>query len=443
MGRDAGHVTKEQLHLFLARKLPKERAAAVVRHLLSGCPGCLALAREAGWTSVLPGPPADIENIEYDAIFRRLDLLHTLVEGDILAERERAESLWARLQSHSPERRLLIVRHEERYHLWGLYERILAESRKASRTDPLAAADLAYLALAVVDRLNPRTYGDLRLHDFRGAAWVALANAKRMAADFAGCQDALRNARAELDQGTEDPLEEAHLWSVHGSSLTDLGELEQAVAVLERAVVCARRIGDRHFEGRTVLQQASAIAETDPRRGIELARRALSLLNREQDPHLELGAWHILAFCLAASGEPREAEAILAPRRHLYLGYSDPQTLARLCRLEAWIAREKGELIQAEHLFREQRALYAEHDLDFDQVLAALELAEVLTLQTRITDALEILAETYPVLQAWGLQVDVLRSWILLEKSVKARAVDVRAFRDLAELLRRRWFRST
>jgi tetratricopeptide (TPR) repeat protein len=441
MGRDAGHVTKEQLHLFLGRKLPKERAAAVVRHLLSGCPGCLALAREAGWTSALPGPPANLANREYDAMFRRLDLLHALVEGDILAERERADSLWARLQSHAPERRLLIVRNEERYHLWGLYERILAESRQASGTDPLAAADLAYLALAVVDRLNPRTYGHLRLHDFRGAAWVALANAKRMAADFAGCQDALRHARAELDLGTEDPLEEAQLRSVRGSYLTDLGELEQAVAVLERAVVCARRIGDRHLEGRTVLQQASAIGETDPRRGIELARRALALLNGTQDPHLELGAWHILAFCLAAAGKPREAEAILDARRHLYPRYPDPQTLARLYRLEAWIAREKGELIQAEHLFREQRALYAEHDLDFDQVLAALELAEVLTLETRVTESLEILAETYPVLQAWGLQVDVLRSWILLEKSVKARAATTQAFRDLADLLRRRWFR--
>src|SRR5918996_2927084 len=131
MGRDPGHVTKEQLHLFLGRKLPKERAAAVVGHLLSGCPGCLALAREAGWTAALSGPPANVENVEnteYDAIFRRLDHLRAIVESDLQAERERAESLWARLQGHSPERRLLIVRNEERYHLWGLYERVLAES---------------------------------------------------------------------------------------------------------------------------------------------------------------------------------------------------------------------------------------------------------------------------------------------------------------------------
>jgi hypothetical protein len=77
--------------------------------------------------------------------------------------------------------------------------------------------------------------------------------------------------------------------------------------------------------------------------------------------------------------------------------------------------------------------------MSFDQVLASLELAEVLTLQARTSEALAILTETYPILAAWGLDLDVLRSWILLEEGVLARAAGSRVFRDLTDLLRRRW----
>jgi len=380
---------------------------------------------------------------EYDAVFHRLDLFRALVEHDILAERERAASLWRQLQSHPPAQRLLLVRCETRFQIWGLYGLILAESRKAAGADPPAAAHLAELALAVADQLHSRAYGEPRIHDFRGAAWVALANARRLATDFAGCRNALQTAWEELDLGTEDPLEEAHLHSVHGSYLSDIGDFEPAITILERARVCARRAGDRHIEGRTLLHQATILGEYEPQRGIALARRALDLIDRTEDPHLELGAWHTIAFCLNAVGETRDAEAILESHRPLYARYSDPMTIGRLHRLEAWIAREKGELLKAEHCFRRQRAVFAKHGFDFDQVLAALELAEVLTLQARFGEALEILTETYPLLEVWGLRIDVLRSWILLEEGVRARAAGSHAFRELAAMLRRRWSQRT
>jgi tetratricopeptide (TPR) repeat protein len=382
------------------------------------------------------GPTADAE---YDAVFHRLDLFRALVEHDIHTERERAEILWQQLRPHPAERRLLLVQTETRYQIWGLYGRVLAESRNTARSDPRGGAALAELALAVAHRLHPCAYGAPRIHDFCGAALVALANALRLAADFPRCAEALRSAHEELAAGTGDPLEEAQLHSVHGSYLTDRGEIEQAVSVLQRARACSRRIGDRHGEGRTVLQQAALLGETEPQRGITLARRALALLDPAAEPHLELGAWHTLAFSLNRIGETVEAERILAAHRHRYGRTPDPTTLGRLRRLEAWIAREKGELLKAEHFFREQRALYEKHDMSFDQVLASLELAEVLTLQARTSEALAILTETYPILAAWGLDLDVLRSWILLEEGVLARAAGSRVFRDLTDLLRRRW----
>lgn len=435
MGRRADHFTREELDLFLRQELPSSGFCAIVRHLLSGCPLCLSLAREV----VLPD--SSLEEAAYDAMFRRLDIVFGFAEIEIASERERADSLWAGLRARSLEQRLLFVQNDTRYQFWGLYERALDESQRVLRHHPPTAADLAALALAIVDHLDSRTYGEYRVHDFRAAALIALANAKRLIPDFAGCGEALETANLELQMGTGDPLEQVHLLSVRGSYLTDLGKPEAAVSIMDRARVCCRRVGDRHREGRIVLQQASSIGETDPRRAIRLARQALELLDLAAEPYLALGAWHVLAFGLSFLGEIQEAERIVEANRKLYAQFLDPVMRGRLYRLEAWIARQKGNLLKAEHLFREQRALYIGRGLDFDLVLASVELAEVLTLQHRLSETLDILAETYPIVESWGVPVEVLRSWTRVEKNVAAHAAGTQSFRDLVELLRRNWKR--
>lgn len=436
MRGDKDHLTRDQMDLFLGRKLSKEQSTGLVRHLLTGCPRCAELAGRA--SGLIPCPE---EELDYESVFRRLDLFEEIVRHDIAREREHAAALWPKLQALPPEQRLLAVRNDPGYQFWGLYDRTLHASKAVSRLDLALASDLAYLALAMAERLDPRTYGETRVHDFRAAAYGALANVNRLAGDFADCEEALRAGWQELEKGTEDPLEEVSLLSLYASFLNDLGELEGAVAVLDRARRCCRRVGDRHLEGRMVLHQASTIGETDPHRGIELARRALTLIDAETDPHLDLGVRHILAFCLNAVGDTAAAEALLDAHRHLYFRFPDPVTVGRLQRLEASIAREKGDLGRAELLFRDLHQLYKAHNLHLNLVLNALELTEVVILQGRVQESIRILAETYPVLEAWDVHVDVLRSWQMVQREIEAREAGARTLREMAELLRRRWRR--
>ena len=438
MRGDMDHLTRDQIDLFLGRKLSKEQSTGVVRHLLTGCPRCAELAGMA-WGFI----PHYGEEPNYEAVFRRLDLFEEIVRHDIARERIRAGELWPKLQALPPEQRLLAVKTDSGYQFWGLYDCILNGSKAVCRLDPTVGSDLAYLALAIAERLESRTYGETRIHDFQAAAYGALANAKRLAADFAGCEEALRAGWQELQAGTEDPLEEVCLLSLYASFLTDLGEFEAAVAVLDRARRCCRRIGDRHLEGRMVLHQASTIAEVDPHRGIELARRAVVLIDDDAEPYLALGARHTLAFCLNMVGDTAAAEAILDAHRHLYLRFPEPVTVGRLQRLEASIAREKGDLDRAERLFRGLHRMFEKQPqrFHFNLVVNALELAEVLVLQERIQESVRVLAEVYPILEGWGVHVELRRSWQTVQQEIGARVAGAHALREMADLLRRRWRR--
>lgn len=430
------HLTRDQIDLFLGQRLSKEQSTHMVRHLLAGCAQCGELVGNAA--GLLPWD----EELDYEPVFRRLEIFGEILRHDIAQERERAEALWEKLQALPPEHRILAIRNDPGYQFWGLYNHVLRGSKAVRRLDLALASDLAYLALTIAEHLDPRIYGEARIHDFRAAACAVLANIKRLAGDFAGCEEALRSGWRELEKGTGDPLEEASLLSFYASFLTDLGEFEAAIAVLDRGRRCCRRIGDRHLEGQMVLHQASTIAEVDPQRGIDLARRAVTLIDPDVDPHLALGARHVLAFCLNGSGDPAAAEAILNAHRHLYLRFPDPVTSGRLQRLEASIAREKGDLDRAERLFRELNRFYEKQPrFHFNLVLNTLELAEVVILRGYVEEAVGLLAEIYPLLESWGLHVDILRSWLMVQRELEAREAGARALREMADLVRRRWGR--
>ena len=85
--------------------------------------------------------------------------------------------------------------------------------------------------------------------------------------------------------------------------------------------------------------------------------------------------------------------------------------------------------------------LYAEHHFEFDLVLASIDLAEVLASQARLVESGEILAQLYPVLEAWKLHGDILRAWKMIQNSLQRRNVQANTFRELAMTLRRKWYR--
>jgi tetratricopeptide (TPR) repeat protein len=431
MPNDSSHVTREQCLLLAKDRLPADEKQRILRHLLSKCEPCLAIARE----TLFP------ENPDYSAVMRRLQLSFVVAEGEVQAERNLAAELWSYLRPLSPEHRLLIVKNDESYQIWGLFDLLVHQAKLALRHNPIESVDLIHLALAVTELLDRGAYGDERVCDFQGAAYAALGNVKRILGDFAGAKEALSAAQDLLRRGTGDFIEEANLISIRASLLTDLGYLEDATNMLRDAVVCARAIADEHLEGRIRIQQASSIVWVDPVAGRELVELGLILLERNKDPYLELGAHYIQIVAVNELGYFAEARNTLETFRPLFRRYPDPSSQGRLLLLDGLIARNESRFKEAERLLRTLVALYEEHSFEFDLALATLDLAEVLALQGKTEESVTLLAELYPVLQQWGLHGDILRAWMMIQESVLRDTVHRETFKELELMLRRKWYR--
>ncbi len=203
------------------------------------------------------GYPADEDAGRYDEAFRNVERRLTAAQEQARRERLQATAQWSSLENHPPGRRLVMVLNDERLHHWGLYELLAEKSRTLAADEPTAAVNLAVLALAVADRLDPQVYGATRVTDFKTYALVLLGDARRLASDLAGARLAFSQARINVEMGSGDLLEEAHLLGALVSLLCDCGEYEKAAESLERANALYRRLGDsRHLEGVSVQPEA-------------------------------------------------------------------------------------------------------------------------------------------------------------------------------------------
>jgi len=425
------HLTRHELERFRANRSAPEERKRMLAHLLSGCEPCCTTAREVFFA----------EAVDYTRMFQKVEQACADAAVGVRAERQRGDELWRLLEPLDATQRLLWVKNDPRLYMWGLYDRLLEEARKALRRDAGEAVGLAHLGWMIAQRLAPEVYGDIQVRDFQGAAAVALANTKRLYGDLRGAEEDLDRAEELLALGTGDLLERSHLLSVRASLKTDLGCFEDAGALLRRAAACARQMGDRHLEGKYLIGWSSSIGWLDPKRGLSLAKRGLIRLEPGVDSHLELGACHLQALWTNELGRTAEARRLLESLRPLYALYPDPSTQGRLLRLEGLLARSEGRLDEAERCFRALMAIYERHNFDFDLALAALELAEVHSLAGRLLEATDILGRLYPVLEGWKLNHDILRSWLIVQEAVKRNAVQGQMFRDLAMTLRRKWLR--
>ncbi|HEX6902238.1 MAG TPA: tetratricopeptide repeat protein [Thermoanaerobaculia bacterium] len=442
------HVSRELMQRFFRSELSRKDTHEVVRHLMRQCAACLSVAVEVGAEEGFIYQEGDFqsalfpENAErYNAVFLRL--LGSVEETrlEIARERLRGIGLWHTLERYAQDRRLEMIREEPRFHLWGLYDRLLEKCRDMGFRAPTQAADIARLALAVVDTLDPSRYGAERMADFRAGALGVLGNSLRLGSDFAGAESAFRQAREELTQGTGDPLEEAGLLSLRASLLKDLGEFERAVAILNEALEIYRSLNDTHLEGRTLLKQAATLGFTDPERAIELAQDGLALIDALREPRLELTGRQTLALFLNDAGRPQEALAMLEDSRPLYAQFRDPWTRTRLHWLEGKIARGLGDLAEAEEIFKRLWYDLQEPSYAHELTLLSIDLAEVYVARGKHEEAMELAEDLMPLLEGWGMHAEGLAMWLLMERAIQERQAEGALFRRMAEYIHRAWFR--
>jgi tetratricopeptide (TPR) repeat protein len=434
------HIGEGLLGRFLRAELSREEAQRVVRHLLSECPRCLTLsARMTAELGLYPKTAFWAEG--YEEAFARTLAFATEQEERLAVEKLRGWGQWASLEPATPQERFALVEAGPRYHTYGFYQRLLEASRWYIRTEPAEAVDVVRLAIMVAERLDPALLGEERVADLRAAAWAALGNARRLASDFEGSRRAFNEAwRILEEEGTNDPVDRAHVIGLESGYMQDMGEFETAEVSLEEALEIYRALRDTHMEGRTLLKMADCIGQVYPERGIALIRQALPLIEVAKEPRLELCAQHDLAWFLNDNDQSAEALVVLDRARPVYQQFPDKWTQLRLHWLEGRIASKIGDLAEAEsifgHLWEEFRARNLTHEL----VLVSIDLAEVFAAQGQTARAAQLVKDCYPIMQAWRLHRYALAAWIVFEKAVSQEHAS-EIFRRIRAYYRRYWIR--
>lgn len=439
---DKWHIPEEMLGRFLRLEGSREEARTVVRHLLSGCPQCLEMSRRATSAAGLFASRGTARWEEaYEEVFARALAFASAEERRLALEKLRGWALWAELEPLNPPARFARVEAEARFHILGLYERLLEASRWYSRTDPAEAVDVVRLAVLVAERLDASRLGEPQRADVRAGAMAALGNALRIAEDFEESRQAFDRAWHLLRQGTGDPLERAGLISLEASYQKDVGELELAESSLEEALEIYRKAGDSHLQGRILLQMGEIIGHADPVRGIAHLRKALALLDFSREPRLELSAQHALAQFLSDSGQPEEALAVLERARPLYEQFQDELVQLRLHWLEGKIAARFGELAEAESIFAQLWDELHARGLHQEVVLVTIDLAQVLTRKGETARAAELASQCFSIMQHWGLHRDALAAWLVFQDALAHGSALGNLFERIGGYYRRYWFR--
>jgi tetratricopeptide (TPR) repeat protein len=443
------HLTDGLITRVLAERHCADDVRSLVRHILETCEQCRAKirasARIEGWELTpaleleLPPEPADrAEAATYEAVFDRVVAAIPPVERRLAEEKLRAGALWSRLRPLAHARRVSLVAADPAFHRLAVLTRLLSECALL-RSRPREYREVAALAVLVASRLDRQMYGAGQIADLHARALGELANAARLGMDFRGAALALREAFALLDGGTGDALERARLWSFEGSLHVDLGRFEHGIACFERCFALYDSMSDRHMMGRALVKQAHAVGQLDPAAAVALLRRALGLIESEEEPLLALAARHNLGIVLCDAGRPEEALATLESARSLYEQFQEPKHLLRMAWLEAKILFGLGLHEDAAFAFDAVRGAFLADHLEQEFVLASIDFAEALLALGETARAVAILAQVHAWLEGWGMHSEGLGVLLLVKEAIEREQVAAAHLRQLAMYLKRAW----
>jgi tetratricopeptide (TPR) repeat protein len=376
---------------------------------------CLEWVRPQAEISTSPlGPAADerrvIEQASTRVAKRVLDATRSALTGRLRADRARqsrqeAEEQWERLKRYSPRDRRLLVEGAKEFQTWALCERLCAESEKAAAADANRALDLADLALRVAVLIPGEEGWRSRV---QGYAWAHVGNARRVASDLPGADDAFARTRKLWVVGNPDdidPLDEGRVLDLEASLRRAQRRLPEALELHDRALAMTIRADSAYI----LLNKANVQEDLGDFQGAVTSLQEASLLiDGKIQPRLLFALKFNLAVNLDHLGWHSEAAALIAEARELAVQLGNALDLVRVLWLEGRIATGLGRKAEAVINFEQVRREFLARGLGFDTALVSLELALLYFEQGRTAEVRILAREMAPVFQAQGVHREAL-----------------------------------
>jgi tetratricopeptide (TPR) repeat protein len=429
----------------LARELATRMSAderKLLRHAVE-CPACRELfidVLETGKTKgtlarVLVWPGASRERSRACDYTEAIDSVFARTQGrlaGILREQAEAPARVAEILRHPPVRRGVLVCNSERFWSLAVVDQLLRASREEAYGSPEAGEEIALLAMEVLRRLEAEEVGALLLADARARTELAIGNARRIASDLGGAEEAFVRAEGHLRLGTRDRLERARLNQYRASLRLAQRRFREAASLLDRAVAIYRRAGELQLAGEAIVARAFVEKEIGfPAKAIDLLREASRMIEPAFDPRLTLCIHHNLIDWLTDAGRSLEAQGLMARSGDVYRRFDDAPTRLRRLWVQGKIARGLGQLEDAARLFASVREGWIELGVGYEAAMAALDLAGISAQLGRAAEVKRLAEEMLPIFRSRDIQREAIAALILFQSA----ATDEQATQSLLEVL--------
>jgi transcriptional regulator with XRE-family HTH domain len=330
-------------------------------------------------------------------------------EKTVQDARRKARELWLRLKTASRQDQRDLVAVLPEFQDWALAMHVCEASVRAAAHKPDEALHLADVAVLIASQVP---WEEIWRSPLEGYCWAHVANARRVANDFAGADKAFVQAW-KLWRASEasDPelLPEWLLHAMESSLRRELHQFPEALDLLEKA------------------------------QSLEKADTGLILLQREHiyeqmgDPHKALAALEAAAPFIKASGEIRllfalhfktanhycqlghyqEVLNLLPQVRELAIRQGNDLDLIRVLWLEARAAAGQGRLEPAVECLEQVCRDFTARELPYDAARASLELATLYLEQGRSSEVRMLTRAMTWIFQAQGIARETLASLTL------------------------------
>lgn len=330
-------------------------------------------------------------------------------------DRLRAADLWARLEScASDEDRLFLVETCPEYQIWALAERLCHESERAAAGNATVAATWSNLAWKVAE-LAP--LGDVGRSRLKGYVLLFVANVERVRGN-------LHKAEEKFDRAQE-------LWLAGAGGLDLLAfwrlpDLKASLCRARRQFQEALQLHDDALAlgpeaaGRILLNKASTLEQMgEAEQALAVLGKAAPHVERDGEPRQLFGLWFNRAAILCDLDRIAEAAELLPRVRELAEGLGNEPDLVRLRWLEGRVAAGLGRLDEAVAALEQVRQDFERLEMFYDCALASMKLASLYLEQGRTAEVKALVAEAEPVFRSLDIHREALAAFLLFRRAVE------------------------
>jgi tetratricopeptide (TPR) repeat protein len=346
------------------------------------------------------------------------------------AARRKAREQWEDLRQPSPQERRRLVEIFPEFRHWALAEHVCHESVHAAARKVGEAVELANFALFLAERAAGPEPCRARLE---GYAWGHVANARRVANDFAGAEAAFARAWELWEAGAmccDGTLAGWRLLDLEASLLRAERRFPDALERLDQALAtCA---GSPMSTARILLNKEHVLHQMgDLPKALAALDEAAPWVERSEDPHLLLALRFKTINHLCRQGRHEEAALRISAVRELALVHRQELHLIRVVWLEARIDAGQGRASEAMAKLEQVQRDFTARGLPYDAALSGLDLAVLWLEAGRTANVRRLAAGMGWIFAAQGIAREALAALRLFAEVARQEQATVALLREV------------